>query len=307
MPKFTIVIPAFNAANTLPQTLESLRSQTCTDWQALIVDDQSTDETFELAFQAGLNDPRFKVCLSNGKGPSDARNYGAMVLAEGEFIAFCDADDLWLPRKLDSVARAFETQQADAIYGQIGFFQASPDRLSTVSTVPEGPVNLPMLLGENPVCTTSNLTIRRDVLQTLSGFDASMIHNEDLELLIRLVGHGFTLVGVDERHVLYRTSTGGLSANLDAMQSGRKRALSSAASFGFEPDDAAEAIHLRYLARRALRLNVDPKIALRLAIAGVSKDPRAFLFPARRGLATALAAFFAPIMPAALRRLLFAK
>ncbi|GGE62442.1 glycosyltransferase family 2 protein [Actibacterium pelagium] len=307
MPKFTIVIPIYNAADTLPQTLDSIRAQTFTDWQALLVDDGSTDESFELAYQAELADPRFKACCNNGKGPSDARNYGAMVLADGDYIAFCDADDIWLPGKLQSVADAFDTQQADAIYGQIGFFQHCPDKLSTVSTVPEGPVSVPMLLGENPVCTTSNLTVRREVLMSLGGFDDRMIHNEDLELLIRLVGNGFTLLGVDARHVLYRTSVGGLSADLDAMRIGRDRALSTAAGFGFAPDAAAEAIHLRYLARRALRLDVEPKIALRLARAGLSQDARAFLSPPRRGAATVVAALCAPVMPAALRRSLFAQ
>lgn len=307
MPEFTIVIPAFNAAKTLPQTLDSIRAQTVADWQALIVDDGSTDTTVEIAQRAQLADPRFKASFNTGKGPSDARNYGALTLATGRFIAFCDADDLWLPNKLENVATAFATTQADAMFGQIGFFQDSPKELSTVSTVPKGPVTIPMLLGENPVCTTSNLTIRRRVLQSLKGFDPQTIHNEDLELLIRLVGHGFTLQGVNQRHVLYRTNAGGLSSDLRAMEMGRMRAVATAAHFGITPDSAAEAVHLRYLARRALRLNVDPKLALQLTRQGLSHDARAFLSPPRRGVATAAAALLAPVLPAALRRTLFAQ
>ncbi|KCV83305.1 glycosyl transferase family protein [Actibacterium atlanticum] len=307
MPEFSIVIPAFNAAKTLPQTLDSIRRQTVTDWQAWIVDDGSTDQTAEIAQRAQQADPRFKACVNTGKGPSDARNYGALTLATGTFIAFCDADDLWLPNKLENVATALATTHADAMFGQIGFFQNSPTELSTVSTVPTGPVTIPMLLGENPVCTTSNLTIRRSVLQSLKGFDPQVIHNEDLELLIRLVGHGFTLQGVNQRHVLYRTNVGGLSSDLRAMEMGRQRAVATAARFGFAPNAAAEAVHLRYLARRALRLNVEPKLALRLTHQGLSLDAHAFLSPPRRGLATAAAALLAPLLPTALRRALFAQ
>ena len=74
MPEFSIVIPAFNAAKTLPQTLDSIRRQTVTDWQAWIVDDGSTDQTAEIAQRAQQADPRFKACFNTGKGPSDAWN-----------------------------------------------------------------------------------------------------------------------------------------------------------------------------------------------------------------------------------------
>lgn len=304
MPRFSILIPAYNAETTLAATLDSLRAQTCADWEALVIDDRSADRTRQIAARFARDDARIALVSNPGKGPSDARNSGAAG-ARGEILAFCDADDLWEPEKLADLAGAFDGGAA-ALFGQIGFFNADPARLSTVSTVPAGAVTVPMLLGENPVCTMSNLALRRDVFEALGGFRADMVHNEDLEFLIRLVGEGHALQGLDRLHVRYRASTGGLSADLERMMQGRAEALKTARRYGIAPDASAEAIHLRYLARRALRLDQPPRLARRLALKGLALAPRAFLLPARRGLATAGAALIAPFLPAALRRSLFA-
>lgn len=303
MPRFSIVIPAFNAAETLPATLDSLQAQTCADWELLVIDDGSTDGTRDGVLARA--DARITLHANPGKGPSDARNFGADQ-ATGQILAFCDADDLWEPEKLALLARTFDQGQVAALFGQIGFFGTDPQELSTVSTVPAGPVTIAMLLGENPVCTMSNLAVRREVFAATGGFRSDMVHNEDLDWLIRLVGERHLLSGIDALMVRYRTSAGGLSADLDRMRAGREEALRTARRYGVAPDARAEAIHLRYLARRALRLDLPPAIARRLALQGLAQAPRAFLTPLRRGGATAAAALAAPVLPAALRRSLFA-
>ncbi|WP_417204936.1 glycosyltransferase family 2 protein [Antarctobacter sp.] len=303
--RFTIVIPACNAAETLPATLASLTAQGFADWEALVVDDGSTDATRALVKEAAQADSRIVLLVNPGKGPSDARNFGA-ARARGQILTFCDADDLWEPDKLAGLAQAFDATGSDALFGQIGFFNVDPQSLGTLSTVPAGAVTVQMLLGENPVCTMSNLSVRAEVFAALGGFRADMVHNEDLEFLIRLVGEGCVLRGIDRLHVRYRASTGGLSADLDRMQRGRAEALKTARRYGVAPDARAEAVHLRYLARRALRLDQGPHIARRLALRGMRLSPRAFLMPPRRGVATAGAALIAPCLPTALRRALFA-
>ncbi len=307
MSLITIVIPAYNAAKTLPATVQSLTRQTWVDWQAIIVEDGSQDDTFAVAQALAEDEPRLTVVRNPGKGPSNARNHGAIDLARGAFIAFCDADDIWLPGKLSSVVTSLLMGEADAVFGRIGFFESDPAQVGARSTVPEGRVTVPMLMGENPVCTMSNLTVRTDVFRKLGGFRADMVHNEDLEWLIRLVGSGHELCGLHEDHIRYRTSSGGLSSDLAAMLRGREQAMETARRFGFSPDDRAEAIHLRYLARRALRVGCEPRLALRLALSGLRRDARAFLFPLHRGAATALAAMLAPALPAPLRHTLFSK
>lgn len=305
MPLISVVIPVFNAKATLPATIRSLQAQSLTDWEAILVEDGSTDASWQVAKDLSAKDHRITVLRNPGKGPSAARNFGALKQARGEMIAFCDADDLWCPGKLADVAAVLTSGKAEASFGQIGFFRDNPAHVRTRSTVPSGPVSIPMLMGENPVCTMSNLAIRRDVFLSTGGFREDMVHNEDLEFLIRLVGQGHRLIGLDTEHVLYRLSPHGLSADLPAMRAGRNAALKTAASFGFAPDARSEAIHLRYLARRALRLDAVPRVVRGLVWDGLRSDAGAFLLPVRRGGLIALSALIQPVLPRGLRRALF--
>ncbi|WP_121066078.1 glycosyltransferase family 2 protein [Chachezhania antarctica] len=304
MPLFSIIVPCYNAAATLECTLASLTAQTCTDWEMLCIDDGSTDATPDILAAAAEADPRIRVLENIGKGPSHARNR-ALAEATGEFLAFCDADDLWAPRKLTRMADALLSNQTlDGIYARVAFFDGVHSK--RISCPPTTDLTIPMLLGENPVCTMSNLTIRREAFLETGGFDTRMVHNEDLEWLIRTVGHGFRLRSVDDCLVQYRTSTTGLSSNLAAMRKGREQALQTAARYGFHTDARSEAIHLRYLARRALRVGAPGTEALRLALSGLAASPRGFFSNMRRGGLTVLGAVLAPVMPAFLRRSLFA-
>jgi glycosyltransferase involved in cell wall biosynthesis len=306
MPRISVVIPCFDAAATLAETLESLRRQTYGDWEAICVDDGSRDDTVRVIEQAAARDGRVRLAGHAGKGPSAARNAGALAGASGEIVAFCDADDLWTADKLSRVVDVFGEARTDAVFGQVAFY-AGGDRSAAMrrSRVPAGPLGIAQLLGENPVCTMSNLSIRRARFAQSGGFDEGIVHNEDLEWLIRLLGEGARVVGDPALHVLYRASPGGLSADLAPMVEGRRRALDTAARYGVRPDPRAEAVFARYLARRALRVGHDRTAALRFALAGLAASPRGFLSPARRGAATLAAAAVTPLLPGALRRALF--
>lgn len=302
-PCFSIVVPCWNAADTLEDTLASLRAQSLTDWEALLIDDGSTDATEVILAAAARSDPRFRVLRNPGKGPSTARNL-AISAARGEVLAFCDADDLFFAGKLAQMQDVFRDPTVAAAFGRIAFFDGVRSRAQ--SSLPDGPLSVPMLLGENPVCTMSNLCVRSSVFRATGGFDTQMVHNEDLEWLIRLVGDGHTVVGVNSLMTGYRTSATGLSANLPAMREGRRAAIRTAARYGFRPEPADEAIHLRYLARRALRTDAPRFEALRLALAGVRVSPRGFFSNPRRGAMTALGALLSPVLPRAIRTALFA-
>ncbi|MXN16802.1 glycosyltransferase [Pseudooceanicola sp. GBMRC 2024] len=306
MPRFSIIIPCFQAEATLGRTLESLQAQSCPDWEALCIDDGSTDGTRALLEAAAARDPRLRVIRNIGKGPSAARNLGAF-LAEGEILAFCDADDLWSSDKLAHLRTAFADPDCAGAFGRVAFFREEPADARSISTLPEGPLTIAMLLGENPVCTMSNIALRRPVFLGSGGLDPAMVHNEDLDWLIRLVGEGASLRPLNAVLVWYRASPLGLSADLEAMARGRAQALASAARYGFSPDAGAEAVHLRYLARRALRVGRGDATALKLAVRGLRQAPRSFLLPAHRGCATLAAAVLAPVLPPVLRRTLFTR
>jgi len=100
MPLVSIITPVYNAARWLPETFATVRAQTLTDWEQILVDDGSTDASRELIEAAAAEDPRFRSLGTSGReGPSAARNLG-LNAARGRFVAFLDADDLWLPEKL---------------------------------------------------------------------------------------------------------------------------------------------------------------------------------------------------------------
>jgi len=308
MPIFTIIIPCFNAERHLADALNSLLVQTVTDWAAILVDDGSTDGTAAIiATYCGI-DTRFSTFHQENLGPSIARNRAAQMPSKSEYIAFLDADDLWVPEKLSLVLRAFNTPSLpDAVYGIVNFFTRDPGSTKTKSTPPKGRLRLAEIIGENPVCTLSNLSIRRAFFLENGGFNVTMRHSEDLEFLIRIIMAGAYIEGINALLVNYRTRTDGLSANLLEMHAGWQQAIARAAPLSKAEFDYAEAVHLRYLARRALRTKAAPLIATKLALRGFYKSPRVFLMNPYRGWVTLLACLIAPLLPAKIRHMAFSE
>lgn len=101
----SVVMPAYNCGSFLPETVASVQRQTYQNWELWIVDDCSSDDTRQVVQRLSEGDSRIHYeCLPTNSGPAVARNR-AMELAQGEFIAFLDSDDLWLPEKLEKQLR----------------------------------------------------------------------------------------------------------------------------------------------------------------------------------------------------------
>ncbi|MGV2112165.1 glycosyltransferase family 2 protein [Agrobacterium salinitolerans] len=302
MPKFTVVIPCWNAAATLANTLHSVHKQSFEDFEVIIVDDGSTDDSAAIAANYIALDPRFTYLLQINAGPSAARNKAALHYARGEFIAFLDADDIWAEDKLELCARVLAGDNApDAVYGRIGFFSDQPDNIETESTVLRTALTPLDLLRENTVCTTSNIVVSREWFKSTGGFSCDIVHGEDVDWLIRLAAAGARIEAIDELLVYYRTSAAGLSANIEAMRRSWRSNVERAGALGFMPDAAelasAEAIHLRYLARRALRVQSPRGAALSIALEAIALSPLGFFGSPRRGMMTLGAALCDAIAP----------
>ena len=98
-PLVSILTPAYNSAAYVAETVESVRQQTCTDFELLIVDDGSTDDTLEIVQALAAGDARVKILPSPHAGPAVARNIG-LQHASGQFLALLDSDDVWDPSYL---------------------------------------------------------------------------------------------------------------------------------------------------------------------------------------------------------------
>ena len=130
-PRFSVVVPTYDRADSLGATLESVFAQTLPDLELVVVDDGSTDDT--LARLAEVDDPRLVVESQPNAGPAAARNRG-MRRARGAHVAFLDSDDRWHPEFLETVAAALEPDPDVLVYGQIvvdrgvGRYWVKPDR-----------------------------------------------------------------------------------------------------------------------------------------------------------------------------------
>ncbi|WP_353228024.1 glycosyltransferase family A protein [Novosphingobium sp.] len=307
-PEISVVLPVYNASATIAATIRSVLDQTFAYFEIIAVDDGSTDDSLAVLLGLAVQDSRIRVISRRNGGVSSARNRGVET-ASAPLIAFLDADDLWAREKLAChIARHRDEPALVASYARIAFIAqdaASLDGAWTVSTLPRQPARLRDVLGDNPVCTASNLVVRRDWFLATGGFDEHMTFAEDQEFVARLVARGGKVDGIDSVLTGYRFSPDGLSMDHAKMHAGWRvladRYIDDAALRA-----ALEALYCRYLARRVLRSGRHPLRALRFVIAGLRRDARSFLAERRRGLSTVLAALVAPLMPAMMRRRLFA-
>lgn len=195
-PTVTVVIPTYNAAQHLRDTLECVLAQSASGLEVLLVDDGSTDSTLELARSYGS---RLRIFEQRHAGPGAARNVGILA-ARAPLIAFCDADDLW---HLDKLARqqAALAERPDAIMCHTDFSLSDAPRANRVSRLAEFSKYDPLdpfysLLRGNFVATSSVL-VRRDALTRAGMFDGTLHGSEDLKLWLRLAQLG-SIVAVPE-------------------------------------------------------------------------------------------------------------
>jgi glycosyltransferase involved in cell wall biosynthesis len=292
--KVSVIVPVKNSAATLAQTLASIRAQTLTEWEAWIVDDQSEDSSLEIACAASATDPRIHTIRNPGRGVSAARNAGA-ARAQGELLAFIDADDTWLPQKLSTHVQRFDSDPTLGLaFDRIRFTRPDGKPTAVTSTVPRGRVQAASLLYENPACTASTLVVRRAAFEEAGGFDTALARAEDLELMLRVACRtAWCLRAVPSVLTHYRSSANGASADLEGMQASWERVIESVAHYApglvAAHHKGARAIHLRYLARRALRLNLPPQKSADLLKRAWRESPLALARSPYRSIGTAVA------------------
>lgn len=267
MPIISVIIPAFNAEKTIEETLQSVINQTFIDFEIIVINDGSTDRTLEVVDK--IKDPRIKVfSYPNSGRVSISRNRG-FLQAVGEFIAFLDADDIWMPEKLDLQFKALQSNpQAAVAYSWVdcidenGKFLRSTRRISIT-----GDVHAELLLG-NFLENGSNPLIRKQALMEVGIFDESLLNAEDHDLYLRLAAN-YQFICVPAPVVLYRISPNSKSCNVARMEVQSRRVIEK----GFERAPAPLK-HLKkqsltnlyvYLTRKALEGPPDPMKGWRAA------------------------------------------
>jgi glycosyltransferase involved in cell wall biosynthesis len=263
-PRFSVVMAAFNAAGTVRSAIGSVLAQTQPDLELIVVDDGSTDGTAEAV--ARVDDPRVRYTSQPNRGPAAARNTG-IAQARGEYVAFLDSDDLFLPSYLErSEAALNATPGAGFAYGDAYVFDDLSGKVRRRSAMarnrpPEPPpidrgAFLLELLQRNFIYVA--VTVPRAVLDEVGGFDESLKGPEDYELWLRILLHGYGAAWIPGRPALYRKHGAQLSRNLATMTRNLLAVFD-----GISPEDLPSAAHRELLARRRRELRRQLRIVSR--------------------------------------------
>lgn len=304
MIRASIIVPAFNVAATLEQTMHALLAQTYKSYEIIIVDDGSSDATPQIAAQFA-SDPRVSVLRQANRGLAGARNIG-ISMALGEFIGFCDADDLWMPEKL---ARHVAHLEASPKVGISYSGSALIDEEGNLTGHTQSPrltgVTASCIFKRNPIGNGSAMVIRRAALDDIAYrprcetqrdwyFDETFRQSEDIECWLRMaLTTDWVFEGVAGLLTQYRINAGGLSANTDRQLAAWERMVQKLTplnhAFFTVNTPAARAYQLRYLSRRAIS-DLDGTRAVNLTYGSMAQSRIPLIEEPGKSLVTMVAA-----------------
>lgn len=217
MPKFSVIIPAYNVAPFIGETLATIFAQTFADHEVIVINDGSPDtEELERVLEPRIK--QIKYIKQENRGASAARNAG-LHAASGEFVAFLDADDLWLPNYLEEQAKFISEHDYDLVCADAEVFSDSrSERESYMESLmpdapPIGKVTFIGLLSAEQNFITSGVVVRRELVLEVGLFDEALRNSQDFDLWLRLARHG-TRMAYQRRTLLrYRSRDNSLSGD----------------------------------------------------------------------------------------------
>jgi glycosyltransferase involved in cell wall biosynthesis len=314
MKKVSVIIPVYGVEKYIASTVQSVLDQTYKNFEILIIDDASRDKSIEICQK--FTDPRIKIIHQANRGLAGARNTGIRH-AQGEYLAFLDGDDLWLPQKLEKQIECLENSPTVGVsFCRSAFIDEQGKPLGTYQMPKLKGITTPYLLCRNPVGNGSAPVIRKEVFEAIKFsdnlygtvedfyFDEQFRQSEDIECWIRIsIQTDWQIEGITEALTLYRVNSGGLSANmlkqLDSWEKVIDKTRSYAPEIVTEWETLARAYQLRYLARRAVRLQ-DGSMAVQLVNRALATNWRILIEEPRRTLISLAAAYFLWLLPQSL-------
>ncbi|WP_323133371.1 glycosyltransferase family 2 protein [Marinobacter sp. F3R08] len=317
MPKVSVVMPVFNVAAFVSQAIQSVLSQSFSDFELLIIDDCSPDNSIEIC--ESFDDSRIRIIRHRlNRGLAGARNTG-IHHARGEYLAFLDSDDFWRNDKLQCHVSHLDAHQEVGIsFSRSAFVDADG--------VPTNFYQMPKLSGitashlfcRNPIGNGSAPVIRKAVFNDIAFpgnhggideiryFDSSLRQSEDIECWLRIsLKTDWCIEGIPEPLTFYRLNAGGLSAQLHKQLGSWEQVAEITASYAPEfverHASRARAYQLRYLARQAIRLG-DGTAAIRFFNRSLKSSLRPAFEELGRTLVTGVAAYLLWTIPTLYRK-----
>jgi len=209
MPKVSVITPAYNAEQYLDKTIESVLAQTFLDWEMLIVDDCSLDHTYELASSYADKDTRIKVIKAPKNGGVAAARNIALSVADGQYIAFLDSDDIWLPNKLEKQVEFMKSNHYAFSYTDYQCFDSSSGQKGKI-------VRCPKTMSANDILkNTAIFCVTVMVDKTMTGVFKMppLTHTEDNCTWYDILSRGFDAYKLPEVLALYRVGNASLTKN----------------------------------------------------------------------------------------------
>ncbi|MDX1349627.1 MAG: glycosyltransferase family 2 protein [Putridiphycobacter sp.] len=210
----SIIVPVYNTENFLAETIESVLAQSYSEWELLLIDDGSTDSSADICKKYAKQDERIFYHYKTNGGQASARNLG-IKQSNGQWIAFLDSDDLWLPKKLELQFESIQKYQPDFLYG-LGYFYHpyKENKLETydwVTGLTTGSDFFQVLYSSCSV-NTNTVLVKKSLFDRVGFFleDETVRGTEDWEMWMRIAKSVKTIYGSPSREVYYRIHPGGI-------------------------------------------------------------------------------------------------
>jgi glycosyltransferase involved in cell wall biosynthesis len=214
MPKVSVVIPAYNAMAYLPAAVESVLRQTLVDSEVLIIDDGSVDHIVE--WVSGLTDRRIRLISQVNQGLSAARNTG-IVNAQGDYIAFLDADDLWAPTKLAKQVHCLDNHPSvGLVHTAMMFIDVQGTSTGRVMASDLAGDVWSRLVIRNAIACPS-VMVRRECFDRVGLFDVNLHSIEDWDMWLRIAAE-YPFAVIKEPLAYYRQVPNSMSKNCKVME-----------------------------------------------------------------------------------------
>lgn len=205
----SIITPMYNSEKFIEATIKSVINQTYKNWEMIIVDDCSTDNSPNIVKPYIENDSRIKyIRVEYNQGVSHARNV-ALEKANGQFIAFLDSDDIWHEKKLEKQIAFMNDKDCVVSFTSYELMDENNERLNKIIRVPENVDYNTLLKGNILGC----LTVVVDISKLDFDIKMSGVRHEDYVLWLSILKKGHIAYGIDEVLALYRKSNNSLSGN----------------------------------------------------------------------------------------------
>ena len=246
----SIITPAYNASKYIKETIESVLNQTYDNWELIVINDGSTDDTEKIV--NSFKDSRIKLINQENMGVSAARNRG-LSEAQGEFITFLDADDILPPNSLEARVKYLqENSDIDLIHGlEINFIHPNINNTYKIyDTFALDDLYKRILQLDSNISFTPGYLLRMDSIKDTT-FNEGMTHSEDMLYLLKLLKKGIKYSSISKKTYFYRVAHNSAMSNLEGWRRGYFKLLQELRNEGI---DYKETILMRIKIAKMLML-----------------------------------------------------